>query len=234
MKHLSFVLVLIGFLLGTSCSSTTRSVGVLFDNVTNYPPFFVVMEIPINHKPVWWNGPDIWENLFEFRDGSYIYFLRDGFNPNYTRLKSIGDSLFNQRFGYVSYDYYNPKGDSLFSIAYEGVDSAGLCWKDIHYLLPDSLCVVKRRGVLVQTWKSNSFRVTIGYARVPPSAKDIYDKALDSFRLVRVLGEDSSYMELLDTSFGYNSRFRYTKAYQNIVDYTSPAQIDIYKESKNR
>lgn len=234
MKHLFIVWGLIGFLLGTSCSSTTRSIGVLFDNVTYYPPYYVVMDMPINHTPVWWTGTDIWENVFEFKDGSYIYFLKDGINPNFTRLKSIGDSLFNQRFGYVSYDYFNPYGDSLFSITHEGVDSAGLCWKDVHYLFPDSLCVVKRRGVLVQTWKSDSFRVTIGYARVPPSVKDIYDQSLDSFRMIRISETDSSYMKMLDTSIGYNSRFRYMKAYQNVVDDKSPAKIDVYKESKSR
>jgi len=142
MKQLFIVVALIGLLLVTSCGSTKGSIGVMFDNVTYYPPYYVMMDIPVNHTPVWFTGTDIWENIFEFRDGSYIYFLRDGINPNFTRLKSIGDSLFNQRFGYVSYDYYNPNGDSLVSISYEGVDSAGLCWKDVHYLFPDTLCVV--------------------------------------------------------------------------------------------
>ena len=94
--------------------------------------------------------------------------------------------------------------------------------------------MVKRKGVLVRTWKSNSFRVTIGYARVPPSAKDTYDKALNSFRLVRLSEADSSYVKMLDTSFGYNSRFRYMEAYQNVVDDKSPAKIDVFKESKSR
>jgi hypothetical protein len=235
MKNIFIVAAFTASLFGISCSGTKQSIGVLFSKVTSYPPYYVMMDIPVNHTPVWWNGTDIWENIFEFKDGSYIYFLRDGINPNLTRLKSsIGDSLFYQRFGYVSYDYYNPHGDSLFSITYEGVDSAGLCWKDVHYLLPDSLCVVKRRGVLVQTWKSDNFRVTIGYARVPPSAKGIYDKALNSFKLVRLSEADSSYMQLLDTSYGYNSRFRYITTHQQIIDDKSTVKIDIYKESKSR
>ena len=235
MKNKTIVLAFIFSLFLISCGSTNQSIGVLFCNVTYYPPYYPMMDLPINHTPVWLNGTDIWENLFEYPDSSYVYFLRDGINPNQTRIKmAIEDSLFHQRFDYVSYSYYNPHGDSLFSITYEGVDSAGLCWKDVHFLFPDSLCVVKRKGVLVRTWKSNSFRVTIGYARVPPSAKDTYDKALNSFRLVRLSEADSSYVKMLDTSFGYNSRFRYMEAYQNVVDDKSPAKIDVFKESKSQ
>ena len=216
-----------------SCGVSKKTIGVLFDNVTEYPPYYVMMDIPINHTPVCWSGTDIWETLFEFKDGSYIYFLRNGVNPNYTRIKIIGDSLFNQRFGYASYDYFNPMGDSLYSLVYEGVDSGGLYWKDIHYLFPDSLCLIKRRGQIVPSWKSDRFRVTIGYARVSLSSKKRFDEALESFNMVRPLENDSSFQILLNSSFQYNARFRYMTEYEKKINNESPI-IDIYSESRCR
>ncbi len=216
------------------CGYSQNSIGVLFNRVTQCPPNIIVMDIPIHHTPVWLHGTDIWENYFVFNDSSYIYFIRSGMNPNYSRLKTIGDSLFRQRFEYASYDYYNPCGDSLFSIEYEGVDSSGLCWKDVHYLFPDSLCVVKEGSRWVQTWKHDRFRVTVGYARVPPTDKDVYDKSLASFKMVQLSDSDSSYIKLLDSSFGYNSRFRYLGEWHGLVDEECHFKIDIYKESMRK
>ena len=178
-------------------------------------------------------GTDIWETLFVYEDSSYIYFMRDGFNPNSTRLMSIGDSLYHQRFGYTSYDYYNPCGDSLYAIEYDGIDSDGLCWKDIHFLFPDSLCITKRKGQLVPTWKSNSFRVTVGYARVPFHRKTIFDDALSSFKMMEIIDTDTALNNLLSTSYENNSRFRYVSDYHEAIDPECPS-IDIYIESKRK
>ena len=225
--------VLIMLFGGLSYCGYSQSIGVLFDKVTNYPPYYIMMNVPIHHNPISCMGTDIWETLFVYEDSSYIYFMRDGFNPNSARLKSIGDSLYHQRFGYNSYDYYNPCGDSLFAIEYEGVDSNGLYWKDVHFLFPDSLCITKRKGRLVSTWKSNSFRATIGYARVAYDKKEIYDEALESFKMMEITDADSTLNELLRTSYEYNSHFRYITDYHDAID-TSCPQIDIYIERKRR
>lgn len=192
-----------------------------------------MMDIPINHTPVSWSGTDLWETFFEFEDGSYIYFLKYGFNPNYTRIKVIGDSLFNQRFGYTSYSYFNPQGDSLYALVYEGVDSSGLYWKDVHYLFPDSLCLVQRKGQIVPAWKSDKFRVTIGYARVLASYKDLYDKALESFMMIKISEVDTSLLKMLDTSYNYNAKFRYMTDYKHAV-INGVSKIDPYIESKRK
>lgn len=231
MRNLYIVLNLLFW--GLSHGGHSQSIGVLFDRVTNYPPYYIMMDVPIHHNPISWMGTDIWETLFVYEDSSYIYFMRDGFNPNSTRLMSIGDSLYHQRFGYTSYDYYNPCGDSLFAIEHEGVDSNGLYWKDVHFLFPDSLCITKRKGRLVSTWKSNSFRVTIGYARVSYNKRKIFDEALASFKMMVITDADTTLNELLGTSYEYNSRFRYTSDYHDAVDTKCPL-IDVYTESKRK
>ena len=225
--------VLTVFFLGLSYFGHAQSIGVLFDRVTYYPPFCIMMSIPIHHNPLCYMGTDIWETLFVYKDSSYIYFMRDGFNPNSARLESIGDSLYQQRFGYRSCDYYNPCGDSLFAIEYEGIDSDGLYWKDVHFLFPDSLCITKRMGQLVPTWKSDSFRTTIGYARVPYNKKKIFDEALASFKMIEITDADTTLNELLRTSYEYNSRFRYISDHHDAIDARCP-QIDIYIERKCR
>ena len=216
-----------------SCGSSRKTIGVLFDNITEYPPYYVVMDIPINHTPVCWSGTDLWETFFEFEDSSYIYFLKYGFNPNYTRIKVIGDSLFNQRLGYANHSYFNPQGDSLYSLVYEGVDTNGLYWKDVHYLLPDSLCLIKRKDQIVSTWKSDKFRVTIGYARVQAEHKDLYDKALKSFNIIRINEADTSLLKKLDTSYNFNAKFRYMTDYKHAV-INGVSKIDPYIESKRK
>ena len=234
MKKPFYILALSLSILAISCSSN-RTIGVLFDRTSCFTPYYVTMDIPIHHTPHWVVGA--WINTFEYRDGSYFYYAPSDKTPNYTRIRSaISDSLWNQRFGYGIYEYqFNPPGDSLFAITYEDIDSSGLCWKDVHYLISDSLCVktITDNRMKVTKEKGGRCRVTIGYARVPQHEKKRYDKALESFRLIIIRDSDSVYQRLLDTSFSEFARFRYLSDPQNVI-YDDTTKINMYYERKRK
>lgn len=234
MKKPFYILALSLSILAISCSSN-RTIGVLFDRTSCFTPYYVAMDIPIHHTPHWWVTVNVWVNTFEYKDGSYFYYAPHDHTPNHARIKSsISDSLWNQRFGYHIYEYqFNPPGDSLFAITYEDIDESGLCWKDVHYLIPDSLCERRKGRKVPIAEKGGRCRVTIGYARVPQHEKKRYDKALESFRLIIIRDSDSVYQRLLDTSFSEFARFRYLSDPQNVI-YDDTTKINMYYERKRK
>ena len=123
----------------------------------------------------------------------------------------------------------------MFAITYEDIDSSGLCWKDVHYLIPDSLCVktITDNRMKVTKEKGGRCRVTIGYARVPQHAKKRYDEALESFRLIIIRDSDSVYQQMIDTSFSEYARFRYLSEPQNVI-YDDATINNMYYESRSK
>ena len=66
----------------------------------------------------------------------------------------------------------------------QGIDSAGLYWRDIHYIFTDSICYVPRKGKLVQVNKDRRFRLSFGYSNVPYSDKETFDRIIESMQVV--------------------------------------------------
>lgn len=183
-KKLLTILLLLILLCSYHKQEEPKWIDVVFSR-TKYLPYETIMTIPTKHKPYHTRRINMSVKWFVFEDSSYIYWTQMGDSPNKERMCPVMDSaLFEKRFNQYSFCDFNPRGDTLWPVSCSGVDFQGNCWKDIHYIFPDSLlCYRKRKGKLVVDCKSTIYRITIGYARVPQWKKDIFDKALASFRI---------------------------------------------------
>lgn len=131
-----------------------------------------------------------------FSNGGYIYLSQQIYIPNTGRIRSLGNDIYFQRFGFMTgnpADIYNPNGEKLVLLNNEGKDTDGLYWRDIHYIFPDSICYITRRGKLVQENKDRRFRLSVGYSNVPNGDRQIFNKIIDSMIITPVeKAEDSS------------------------------------------
>lgn len=210
----------------TSCRSAKESVNVLFSPITEHPPVCISMNIPTNHYPISCRTVDWRTDYFFFEDSSYMYYHVSGVNPNNTLIRDLISSdtiLLNQRYN----SSFNPPGDSLYTIICEGIDSRGLYWKDIHYIIPDSVCNrVKGRKNLPSTIYR---RVSTGYSRVHADKQSQFNAALNSIRLIQIAPNDSLILKYLETNFSEYSSFRYTEKYKGLI-LDTVSRIDTYGE----
>lgn len=180
-----FLLTLLSVFTSSYTHDEPKWIDVVFSRRTLIP-YETIITIPARHKPYYQLRTNLSVNWFVYEDSSYIYWTQMGVSPNRKRMCAVMDSLsFEQRFNHYFFYNFNPRGDTLWPVSCEGVDIDGRCWKDVHYIFPDSLCYVKRRGEIVNIGKSKAFRITVGYARVPLERKHVFDKALASFRIQR-------------------------------------------------
>lgn len=162
-----------------------------FDYVTirthRFPhlPYEFSIQVPADYKEVevYMLSGQPMEIHVTFSNGGYVYLSQQKYIPNTGRIKSLGSDVYYQRFGFItgeSRDIYNPNGKELVLLNNEGNDSEGLCWRDVHYIFPDSICYIPRKGRHVQVNKDCRFRLSLGYSNVQNEDKDFFDTIIES------------------------------------------------------
>ena len=154
----------------------------------SYLPYEFSIQIPDNYKEIecYIMSGQPMELHVILPDGGYVYLSKQKYIPNTGRIRSMGNDAYNQRFGFLTgkpCDIYNPNGDELVLLNNEGKDTKGLYWRDVHYIFPDSICYVSRRGKLIQVPKDRRFRLSLGYSNVPYEDKEIFDKIIGSMKI---------------------------------------------------
>lgn len=135
-----------------------------------YKKVSVRMRIPAGYQ--YRMGFATWEEIdyFNYPDSSVIYITNcDCFNPNYENAQYQYDTIYRFRFQRHVYNkaWYVENGFGHMVPEYnelQGVDSNGLCWRDI---LKEDIA---------------DRDVSFGYARVPEDKKELYDKVIESAR----------------------------------------------------
>jgi len=231
MKKILFIIISSFFI---SCAVEHKMTPVLFNATQSrrYSSYLAQMNIPINHEPSWYGGINIYQNWFVFRDSSYIYYKREGgFNPNIERMKNSKKEI-EQCYTTDSLKYYTYIGNYTFILSCEGVDSNGLYWKNINYLLiKDSTYIYNHENETIPWHLGGMYSSSIGYARVSSKRKYLFDKSMESFKLIEVKS-----MQIRDSIMNKNNmyrprgaRIRYLEDTANIV--IKAPDIDMYEES---
>lgn len=166
-------------------------------------PYEFTIQVPNNYKEIecYRMSGQPMEIHVLLPDGGYIYLSQQKYIPNTGRIKSMGNDAYYQRFGFLTgnpRNIYNPNGDELVLLNNEGKDTEGLYWRDVHYIFPDSICYVPRKGKLVQVPKDRRFRLSFGYSNVPYEDKVIFDKIIDSMKIRSVERDNSNSMACLE------------------------------------
>jgi len=169
-------------------SCEPRYVTMRAQQLSNYLPYEFDIQIPDDYNEIecYRMSGQSTELHITFSNGGYVYLSQHKYIPNTGRIKSIGNEVYYQRFGFLTgnpKDIYNPNGEELVLLDNEGKDSEGLFWRDVHYIFPDSLCYVQRRGNRVRVEKDSRFRLSLGYSNVPYEEKEMFDRIIESVRI---------------------------------------------------
>lgn len=178
-------------------SDKPRYISMRVQRISNHLPFEFVIWIPDDYKEIEcyrMSGcpPEL---HITFSNGGYIYLSQQKYIPNTGRILSLGDTVYNRRFGFLTGnpdDIYNPNGESLVLFDNKGKDSEGLFWRDVHYIFPDSLCHIQRKGIQIRVKKDSRFRLSFGYSNVQQTEKERFDKIIESLKI------NSEYTEIDD------------------------------------
>ncbi|MCQ2302299.1 MAG: hypothetical protein MJZ94_06745 [Bacteroidales bacterium] len=113
------------------------------------------------------------EVIYMREDSACIYVSSSDHSPNDSNIRALADSIVKLRYqrndvfkeldSLIGYEKFPIRSDTF---ELQGIDSAGLYWKDIIYDRPSTLY---------------SIGISIGYSNVPKADKVIFDKALTTF-----------------------------------------------------
>ena len=182
------ILIIAALLLVSQVSLTEPEYVTLRTQRFSHLPYLFSFQIPNDYREIEgyiMSGQPL-EIHVTFPRGGYVYLSQQKYIPNTGRIRSKGSNVFYQRFGWLtdnSNDIYNPNGEELFLLNNEGIDSEGLYWRDVHYIFPDSICCIPRKGKLVQVNKDRRFRLSFGYSNVSYEDKEVFDKIIESMMI---------------------------------------------------
>jgi hypothetical protein len=182
------ILVILTILL-VSCAISKKFVKVKYQPSEDSIPCY--MEIPKGYiltiTRVTWEK----EYHFTYTDNSWIYIsnYESAIISNYKNIKVLGDSIFNLRFQNVELAKARNKeyGKEVIKIVPDtmelsGIDSDSLYWKDV------------KIG-----------KLSIGYCGVPKKKKELFDNAIQSFKI----GNDSNNVSPANKSVKSKKRVEY-------------------------
>ena len=182
-------LIILGILLVSQIRFEEVGIVTMRTRYFSHLPYELSLQIPNDYKEIEcyaMSGQPL-EIHVTFPNSGYIYLSQQKYIPNTGKIKSLGNDVYNQRFSFLTGNpkyIYNPNGEELVLLNNEGIDSAGLYWRDIHYIFPDSICYVPRKGKLGQVNKDRRFRLSLGYSNVPYSDKETFDRIIESMQVV--------------------------------------------------
>lgn len=214
MRHWGLSCLCISVVMSMVCKQTA-TVELRGDDATH----IIRMEIPLGHLPLWYDGLDVNEVWFSYQDSSYIYYLTKGFNPNYYRIEQSN----NVSAVDTSYVIKNIN-DTIRIVSVSGVTKNGLNWRNVQYYFCGR--VNRRRRGIVRSIKQD-YCVNVGYSRVSNMNKQLFDKAVES---VRILPIDDTLITT-HNSYNYNGKFNYLTDISSAIDTTCPV-IDVYREKE--
>ena len=183
----------------------------------------IILDVPSTHRPQWYEGPNVNEIWFTFKDSSYLYFMGKGLNPNYSRMKNVT----NAPSGDTSFFFDKVIHKTVRAVDYKGIDSRNKYWRNISYYYSDTIDREMPRHTKPQII---SHRFTLGYANVGKEKKEIFDHSIKNFIFIKPPGNAGNAEE----GYSIHSGFKYVLNGNDVVDTLTTPLIDPYEERKKK